>query len=182
MRAFLRDHLTWTPERGTLSAEDGLANLSRFSRSCAAVLEDIRHPDQTAPVVVGTATGAAESPATIASELAGRWPNTDVHLVSAGVETVPASLLEAIALLRRYEVLSWVVVDLHPGAELVGAFTLANETPGRRLSLSRLAEPAQPPARHLNPCAAVLSLGAARRDESVSIKVGRWSVALATTN
>lgn len=182
MRAYVRAHVTWTPERGALSAADGLANLCRFSRTCAAVLDEIRAPEVKTPLVVATATGAAASPRRVAEELRERWPGSDVHLITSGLETVPASLLEAMCLLSRYDEVSWVVVDLHAGAELVGAFTLANQAPGRRLTMLRLADAAEPPAAHLNPCAAVLSLGTAQRDESVSIKVGRWSVALDTTD
>lgn len=182
MKAFVRAHATWTPERGALSAEDGLADLCRFSRTCAAVLDEIRAPEVKTPLVVGTATGATESPGRVAEELRERWPGSDVHLISSGPETVPGSLLEAMCLLRRCDELSWVVVDLQAGAELVGAFTLAKQAPGRRLSMLRLSDAAEPLAAHLNPCAAVLSLGAAQRDESVSIKVGRWSVALDTTD
>ncbi len=181
MKAFVRALATWTPERGALSAEDGLARLCRFSRTCAAVLDEIRGPEVETPLVVGTATGAAESPRRVAEELRERWPGSDVHLVTSGLETVPASLLEAMCLLTRCDEVSWVVVDLQPGAELVGAFTLANQAPGRRLTMLRMAEAAEPFAAHLNPCAGVLSLGVAPRDEGVSIKVGRWSLALDTT-
>lgn len=181
MRMHVRARVTWTPERGALSAEDGLASLSRFSRTCAAVLDEIRAPGVTTPLVVASATGSTEAPERIARELGERWPGAELHLVTSGLETVPASLLEAMCVLSRHEELSWVVVDLHPGAELVGAFTLGNQAPGRGLTVSRLAEPAPPPAPHLNPCSGVLSLGEAPRDESVSIRVGHWSLALDAT-
>lgn len=180
MKAFVRASVSWTPERGGLSAEDGLADLSRFSRSCAAVLEELRAPDATTPLVVGTASGAPESPSVIVEELRERWPGTSVHVVTAGLETVPASLLEAVSLLGTHGEVSWVVADLQPGAELVRAFTLAETAPGHELTLSRLAEAVPPGDAHLNPCAAVLSLDLMGRDESVSIKVGRWSLALVT--
>ncbi|MCR9166319.1 MAG: hypothetical protein ACE37F_00165 [Nannocystaceae bacterium] len=178
MKAFVRAHRLWTPERGALSAEDGLARLSRFSRCCAAVLEEVRRPSAVSPLVVGTASGSSCSPEQVATELGERWQGAEVHLISSGPQTVPASLFEAIAMLERHGEVSWVVVELKAGVELVGAFTLANAPPGRRLALSRSTEAAPPPADHLNPCAAVSSLVVTTPRKSVSIKVGRWLMAL----
>jgi len=173
VKASIVDGVWWTPERGALSAEDGLGDLSRFGRSCAAVSEWLLVPDASTPVVLGTKTGAAEAANTITDELLGRWPGTRATIVSGGNETVPSSLLQACIELRRSARVVWIVAELHPGAELVSAFLLARTGPAT-LALERLAEPAAPPASHLNPCAAILTLQQRAPSESVSIRVGSW--------
>ena len=173
MKASIVDGMWWTPERGALSAEDGLGKLSRFARSCAAVSERILVPDAETPVVLGTKSGAAQAASTITEQLLDRWPGTRLTVVSSGLETVPASLLEACIALRRSPRVLWVVAELHPGAELVAALLLAR-TGGATLSIARLPQVAPPPAAHLNPCAAILALERATATESVSIGVGSW--------
>lgn len=170
MKAKLVDAVAWTPERGALSADDGLGALCRFARACAAVSEWMLVPDANTPVVIGTRSGAKLAPPIVEAQLVDRWPGARVSFVSGGLETVPLSLLEALLSLRKSRRVLWVVAELQPGAELVGAFLLERGE-GAGLSLERLPEPTATLAAHLNPCAPVLAL---QSKESVSIRVGSW--------
>ena len=109
MRASIVDGVSWTPERGALSAEDGLGRLSRFARSCVAVGEWLLVPDATTPIVLGTKTGAPEAADTITDALNGRWPGTRSTIICGGFETVPMSLLQACIELRRSPRVLWIV-------------------------------------------------------------------------
>ncbi len=178
MKARVLDAVYWTPERGALSAEDGLGGLSRFVRTCAAITERLRGPDVTSRVVVASCTGAADPPASVASELEARWSGARVSVVSAGVETVPASFLEAAFMLELADVVLWTVVDLFPGAELGASFVLGRASTGPTLELTRLREPEPQPDPHLNPCAPVLRLEAAVGASIPPIRVGSWGLSL----
>lgn len=176
MKAWLSDAWVWTPERGALSAEDGLASLSRFSRTCAAVVENILVPDVDVLVVLGTSTPPAVSPAEVADELRRRWPGSGLEFVVAGAQTLPLSGLDALVSVGCGRTVLWAVVDLKPGAELAAVIRLSAVATDRSLEILPMDEVAPPVADHLNSCAGVLSLVETVAQESVSIKVGSWSL------
>ncbi len=176
MKAWIADASAWTPEHGALSAEDGLGSLSRFSRTCAAVVERILVPNREVLVILGTSTAPSLSPHQIADELQQRWPHTGLELVVAGSQTLPLSGLDALLSVGCGKTVLWAVVDLKPGAELAAVFRLSPVATDRVLELQRIDAAAPPVADHLNSCAAVLSLVDTPGRESVSIKVGSWSL------
>ncbi len=176
MNAGVLDALGWTPERGVLSAEDGLGSLCRFSRTCVAVVEQLWTPEVN-PVVVGTATGVSTHPGTVLEELGRRWPRASVELVVGGAQTLPASFMEASFALEDAETVLWVVVELQPGAELCSAFRLSRRA-STFLELTRASDSVDPVAPHLNPCAGAVVLADAFGDEGVSVRVASWSISL----
>lgn len=181
MKASVHAASAWTPERGVLSAEDGLGQLSRFGRTCAAVVERVGVPDATLPIIVGTRHGATVSPAKVGEELELRWPDAEVSLLHAGADTLPVSLLDACLVLSRWNRVLWTVVDLQPGAELAACILLSRESSRTQILLERLDEPVPGVEPHLNPCAGIVALADAVGVKSVSIKVSSWSLALQTT-
>jgi len=180
LNGWIADASVWMPERGALSAEDGLGSLSRFSRTCASLVERVIAPDDEVLVILGTSTKPELSPAEVARELRGRWPGSGVEIVTAGSETLPLSGLDALVSVRPERTVLWTVVDLKPGAELAAVLRLSSVATDRRLEIARTDEVAPPVAEHLNSCAGVLSLVETVGPKSVSIKVGSWSLAVTT--
>lgn len=178
MRSWVADASTWTPECGALSAEDGLGALSRFSRTCAAVVERIRIPDADVLVVLGTSTQPQAAPADIATELRGRWRDCGVDLVIAGPDTLPLSGLDALVAAAGPRTVLWAVVDLQPGAELAAVVELSRTATDKRLEIEWTDDVGPPLPNHLNSCTGVLSLLDTVGPQSVSIKVGSWSLAV----
>ncbi len=180
MNAWVSDASAWTPERGVLSAEDGLGALSRFSRTCASVVERVTVPDSEVLVILGTSTKPELPPAEVARELKARWPDAGLEIVIAGPDTLPLSGLDALVSVSTSRTVLWTVVDLKPGAELAAVIRLSSIATNRRLEIARTDEVAPAVAEHLNSCAGVLSLVDTVAPQSVSIKVGSWSLAVTT--
>lgn len=176
MKAWVADASVWTPERGALSAEDGLGSMSRFSRTCAAVVERLLVPDGDVLVILGTSTDPSASPAEVTDELRGRWPGSSLEIVVAGAQTLPLSGLDALASVGCGRTVVWAVVDLKPGAELAAVLRLSAVATDTVLEILPTEEVAPPVADHLNSCAGVLSLLDTVGRESVSIKVDSWSL------
>lgn len=176
MKAWVADASVWTPERGTLSAEDGLGSMSRFSRTCAAVVERVLIPDRDVLLVLGTSTAPSTSPTEVVDELRERWPDSGLEIVVAGVQTLPLSSLDALVAVGCGRTVVWAVVDLKPGAELAAVLRLSAVATDTVLEVRQTDEAAPPVADHLNSCAGVLSLVDTVRGESVSIKVDSWSL------
>lgn len=174
MKIGVRDAIGWTPERGVLSAEDGLGSMSRFSRTCAALSETIWTPNVDVPVVLGTTNSGDIDPSEALAEVEARWASR-CALVRAGLQTVPLSLLEARFAMAEQGTALWVVVDLTPGAEVAAAFLLSGDG-GDTLELAATEAAARKPPP-LNPCAGVLQLADVEMGETVSIQVGSWTVA-----
>ncbi len=178
MKVGVVDALGWEPERGALSAEDGLGALSRFSRTCAAVVERCWDP-AASRVIVGTATGASVPAATVLEELGGRWPKATVELVVGGAQTLPTCLIEAAFALEHADAVVCVVTELQPGAELCSVFRLA-KTASMVLELAhRPGRRGESASSHLNPCAGALALADGIGGGGVSVRVASWSIALA---
>ncbi|MEM6294063.1 MAG: hypothetical protein AAGA54_22485 [Myxococcota bacterium] len=130
------------------------------------------------PVVLATVSAATPASAVHAA-LSERYPEVPTwSLVHAGDETLPASLLQAQFLAARAGAAIWVLVDLKPAAELAAAAHVDAAENGRQMELSRSADPAAPSAEHLNPCAGALTLLSDSSADSVSIRVGRWAIAV----
>lgn len=176
MKAWVADASVWTPERGALSAADGLASMSRFSRTCAAVVERILVPDRDVLVILGTSTAPSVSPEDVADELRRRWPDSGLEFVVAGAQTLPLSGLDALVSVGCGRTVVWAVVDLKPGAELAAVIRLSETATDTTLEILPTDEVAPPVADHLNSCAGVLSLVETVGRESVSIKVDCWSL------
>ncbi|MBV1861018.1 MAG: hypothetical protein KUG77_21555 [Nannocystaceae bacterium] len=178
MRTWIADASVWTPERGAVSAEDGLGALSRFSRTCAAVVERVLIPDRDVLVILGTSTLPTVSATDVARELGARWPGSGLEFVVAGSKTLPLSGLDALASVGCGRTVLWAVVDLKPGAELAAVVRLSRAATNTRLEIARTDELAPPAAEHLNSCAGLLSLVETVDRGSVSIKVDSWSLAV----
>ncbi|MGH1344041.1 MAG: hypothetical protein ACRBN8_20955 [Nannocystales bacterium] len=178
MKAWIADASVWTPEHGALSAEDGLGSLSRFSRTCASIVERVLPPSREVLVILGTSTPPEASPEQTALELKQRWPDCGLEFIVAGAQTLPMSGMDALVSMGHGRTVLWAVVDLKPTAELAAVVRLSSVPTDRRLELTRTDEVAPPPAEHLNSCAGVLSLVDTVGRESVSIKVGPWCLAV----
>lgn len=180
MKAWIADASVWTPERGALSAEDGLGKLSRFSRTCAAVVERVLVPDDGVLVILGTSTHVSISPTEVADELRGRWPKAGLEFVVADSQTLPLSGLDAVLSVGCGRTVLWAVVDLKPGAELAAVVRLSEVATDKVLELQQTDEVAPPVPDLLNSCAGILSLVDTPDRKSVSIKVDSWSLAVTT--
>ena len=172
MKAYVRDAIAWTPERGGLSAEDGLGALTRFARTVAATTERCGWPTVGSAIIVGGRDLAGASADEVVRALADRW-ESEVELVTAASNTVPLSLLDALLTVSERGGAWWIVADLSPGAEVVAAFDLSGDS-GCALTLTRTESGTEP----LNPCAGVVRLADGFGRETVSIQVGSWAVAL----
>lgn len=178
MKAWVADASAWTPEQGALSAQDGLGALSRFSRTCAAMVERVLFPDGGVLVILGTSEGLSISPTEVADELRGRWPDAGLEIVVAGSQTLPLSGLDALVSVGCGRTVLWAVVDLKPGAELAAVLRLSSVATATVLEIAPTDGVAHRVAAHLNSCAGVLSLIDTVGRESVSIKVGPWSLTM----
>ena len=108
MNGWVEDASVWTPELETLSAEDGLGSLSRFSRTCAAVVERLIVPDEEVLVVLGTSTPPTVPLTEVTAELLDRWPGCGLEYVVAGRDTLPLSGLDALVSVGSRRTTLWL--------------------------------------------------------------------------